>query len=221
MICHQFLAHRTTHPESDEAGSADTPSPLKSASTFDLPSLVTRSPITSSTTSVGMPETPYFDDSVPFRPRSANGSAVHGISPKYSSKLEASLSLDTKITSISGAAAPVYFAASCGVKRRQGGHQSVGREIGERNRRRFHAVNRCGTSGNDHAQQGGRTMPGVREHVGGATTALISNTCVQRSKAIFGSCPSAPRSLASGHPSFEAGRLGDRQEPWFHGSRKL
>ena len=75
-------------------------------------------------TSVGMPSTSNSFDSAPLR-ASPCGTASHGISAKYSSKLCWSRSELTKITSKSRPAAFtfLYVSTSFGVNPRQGGHQ--------------------------------------------------------------------------------------------------
>merc|ERR550514_1045242 len=78
-----------------------------------------------STTSVGMPSTSKAFESALLRSRSANGSASHGISEKYSAKLFSSRSDETKMSSRSSPFSlyALYASASFGVKPRHGGHQ--------------------------------------------------------------------------------------------------
>jgi hypothetical protein len=71
------------------------------------PSVVTVAPVSSNTTSAGMPFTLNVADSFAFKSRAEKGRANQGISPRYSSNAASSRSLDTNTTSKSFPISPV------------------------------------------------------------------------------------------------------------------
>merc|ERR1719504_423881 len=114
-------------PRSSESGLGfhGNAAPVGSSETAERPSVVMTEPSASRITSVGMPRTLNFFESLSLRSRSAYGSASHGCSWKYSSKACSSRSELTKTTSKLRPFSlyAVYVSASFGVKPRQGGHQ--------------------------------------------------------------------------------------------------